>query len=111
MICRHCSKPVTDPYRKGLCWKCAGTPEISKQYPSLSKFNPRKQKGDFYLTNPSTSDCPTMALPGSEEKILVLMRRVENKQKLFHPDDMPMDLEYERIRYRRWEAFASAMAS
>ena len=31
---------------------------------------------------------PTDALPGSPEKIRVLMQRVANGEELFHPDDL-----------------------
>jgi len=33
---------------------------------------------------------PTDALPGSLEKILVLRRRAELRQELWHPDDAPL---------------------
>lgn len=31
--CRHCGKPVASR-KRGLCWRCSGTPEISDLYPA-----------------------------------------------------------------------------
>lgn len=34
---------------------------------------------------------PTKARPGTDEKIMILRRRAENRQELFHPEDAGLD--------------------
>lgn len=36
---------------------------------------------------------PTPALPGSPEKVAILVQRAEMHQSLWHPQDAPMDAE------------------
>jgi hypothetical protein len=54
-------------------------------YPSTSKFA-RRGVGNFSGAAP-LPPFPTSALPGSPEKLAVLMERARLKQSLFHPDD------------------------
>jgi hypothetical protein len=90
MICRHCGRvPSSRP--RGLCWKCYYTPGVRDLYPSTSKF---AQHGlaDFYGVASLPSE-PTRALPGSAEKVAILMERALQRQALWHPGDAPLDRE------------------
>jgi hypothetical protein len=49
------------------------------------------KEADFYGTPPLPPE-PTQAMPGSEEKILVLMRRAELRLQLHHPGDAGLPL-------------------
>lgn len=94
MLCRHCGKvPSNRP--RGLCWKCYYTPGVREQYPSTSKFA-RRGLDDFNGVSPLPA-LPTPALPGSPEKVEVLMERARRQQALWHPDDAPMDAESRKL--------------
>jgi hypothetical protein len=83
MVCRHCHLgPVSRP--RGLCWSCYYTPGVRDMYPSTSKFG-RRGLGNFNGTG--AMPAPTAALPGSPEKVEVLIERVQNRQALWHPED------------------------
>jgi hypothetical protein len=84
MICRHCQKRrVTRP--RGLCWTCYYTEGVREQYPSMSKFG-RRGPGNFN-GKAKLPPFPTLALPGSPEKIAILEQRALLRQALFHPQD------------------------
>ena len=83
MLCRHCEK-VKSNRPRGLCWSCYYTPGVREQYPSTSKFARRGVK-DF--NGRTKLGEPTSALPGSEEKVRVLMERARLGLSLFHPQD------------------------
>jgi hypothetical protein len=90
MLCRHCGRvPVNRP--RGLCWSCYYTPGLRERYPSTSKFAQRGI-GDFNGHVELASE-PTGAVPGSPEKVRVLMQRARRRQALWHPADAPMDAE------------------
>jgi hypothetical protein len=74
-VCRHCGEARLIRRRK-LCWRCYSEPGVRDLY--------RRRRP----VKPATH--PTDALPGSLEKILVLMRRAELRQELWHPDDAPL---------------------
>jgi hypothetical protein len=94
MLCRHCGRvPSNRP--RGLCWSCYYTPGIREKYPSTSKFA-RRGLDDFNGRCP-TPDAPTSALPGTPEKVLVLMERARKRQSLWHPADAPMDIESRKL--------------
>ena len=83
MMCRHCHHgPISRP--RGLCWSCYYTTGVRDLYPSTSKYG-RRGLGNF--NGKGTLPAPTDAPPGSPEKILVLMQRVQNRQELWHPED------------------------
>lgn len=90
MQCRHCKKQHVNRPR-GLCWSCYYAPGVRDKYPSTSKFARRGSavgsSGGMVLP------IPTMALPGSEEKIQVLAERAERRESLWHPLDGPMVLQ------------------
>ena len=83
-ICRHCGRSNVNRPR-GLCWSCYYTPGVRDQYPSTSKYA-RRGTGNFNGTAP-LPPVPTMAVPGSPEKALVLAARADCGYGLWHPDD------------------------
>jgi hypothetical protein len=84
MICRHCEVSRASRPR-GLCWRCYYTPAVRDLYPSTSKYA-RQGVGNFSGNTPLPA-LPTDAVPGSEEKVRVLMLRAEKGVSLWHPDD------------------------
>lgn len=78
--CKNCGKP--NPSRpRGLCWPCYYNPAIMSRYPIHPKSVPGILHGEGHL--PQT----TNAMPGTEEKIQVMMQRAERGEALFHPMD------------------------
>ncbi|MCC6417956.1 MAG: hypothetical protein IT429_06860 [Gemmataceae bacterium] len=88
MLCRHCQK-VKSNRPRGLCWSCYYRPGVREQYPSTSKFA-RRGVDDFNGRTPLPA-LPTGALPGSEEKIRILIERARQRQSLWHPRDATLD--------------------
>src|SRR5215218_7689335 len=88
MLCRHCGKvPSNRP--RGLCWSCYYTPGVREQFPSTSKF---AQRGiDDFNGRATLPAVPTRALPGTPEKVAVLMERARLGQALWHPQDATLD--------------------
>ena len=86
--CRHCGEgKVTRP--RGLCWACYYMPGVRELYPSTSKFA-RRGVGDFNgRSAPAT--LPTVALPGSPEKVAILEERARLRQDLWHPQDATLE--------------------
>lgn len=90
LACRHCGRPKVNRPR-GLCWTCFYAPGVRDKYPSESKFHPLanavvEEEADFNgrIVEP---DEPTTALPGTEEKVRVMIQRAALRQGLFHPND------------------------
>lgn len=84
MACRHCRRTrATRP--RGLCWHCYFAPGVRDLYPVSGKFAAR----GLGLANaePPPPAERTRALPGTEEKVAALARRVEAGEGLWHPDD------------------------
>lgn len=82
-LCIHCGqRPANRPRR--LCWGCYYTPGVKDQYQPVSVNGRRGVAGEAPLM---PADSPTDALPGTEEKIEVLMRRAALGQALYHPMD------------------------
>ena len=81
MLCRHCDRnPVNRP--RGLCWSCFYSPGVRERYPPAASANRGLGKGCKRLP------CdPTGAVPGSPEKIRVLMDRAARGEELFHEED------------------------
>jgi hypothetical protein len=84
MVCRHCNRTKANRPR-GLCWSCYYKPGVREQYPSTSKYAHRGV-GDFN-GRAKLPSAPTSALPGTPEKVAVLMERARLKQSLWHPLD------------------------
>lgn len=83
-VCRHCqSHPVNRP--RGLCWSCYYKPGVRDQYPSTSKF---ARRGEGVIDGPTPlPSTPTLAAPGSVEKVAALAERARLGQSLWHPHD------------------------
>ena len=88
MICRHCQKSKVNRPR-GLCWSCYYRPGVRDQYPSTSKYA-RRGVGNFCGNAPQPV-CSTVAAPGSAEKIAILAERAQNRQSLWHPNDVTLE--------------------
>jgi hypothetical protein len=81
MLCQHCDRnPVTRS--RGLCWSCFYSPGVRERYPPT--LHTRHGLGRARKRLPCE---PTDALPGSPEKIRVLMERAARGQELFHEED------------------------
>ena len=88
MMCRHCQKKNSNRPR-GLCGTCYHAPGVRDLYPSTSKFA-RRGVTDFNGRSSLPTEA-TEAMPGSEEKILILIERAQLSQSLWHPEDrMPL---------------------
>lgn len=83
-VCANCNESKVNRPR-GLCWTCYYTDGVREKYHSAaaSEGTPTTCKGKPKI--------PTMARPGSEEKIRVLIDRAANGLELFHPDDRHVD--------------------
>ena len=97
-MCRHCGVARSNRPR-GLCWACYYAPGVRDRYPSTSKFA-RRGVGNFNGLG-DLPPAPTLAVPGSPEKVAVLEERARLGLALWHPLDAPMDLE------RCWALVAS----
>ena len=94
MMCRHCNR-VRSNRPRGLCWSCYYTPGVREQYPSTSKFA-RRGVSDFN-GRARLAATPTEALPGTPEKVAVLIERARLGLSLWHPQDAPMDRESRKL--------------
>lgn len=91
-LCSHCSKPVKNWHRRGLCRKCHDNPKIREKYSPESPNGRRGNRPDFNGRFVAAA-FPTSAPPGSKEKVDVLMERARLGLSLEHPHDAPMDPE------------------
>jgi hypothetical protein len=94
MMCRHCQK-VRANRPRGLCWSCYYKPGVREEYPSTSKFA-RRGVGDFNGAA-RRAKRPTVAPPGTPEKVAVLAERARLGLDLWHPRDAPMDVESRKL--------------
>lgn len=94
MLCRHCQK-VRSNRPRGLCWSCYYKPGVRDQYPSTSKYA-RRGVSDFNGRTALAAE-PTEALPGSEDKVAVLMERARLGLSLWHPDDATLERAAKRL--------------
>lgn len=81
MLCRHCDRNRVTRSR-GLCWSCFYHPGVRERYPP----DPKRRCG-LGMGRKRLPCEPTHALPGSPEKIRVLMERAARGQELFHEHD------------------------
>lgn len=93
-LCRYCGEaPVNRP--RGLCWGCFYRPGVRQLFPTLSKFG-RRGVADFY--GRGSFGEPTDALPGTPEKVEVMVERARLGQQIFHPDDAELDVDHHPLR-------------
>jgi hypothetical protein len=88
MLCRHCQK-VRSNRPRGLCWSCYYRPGVRDMYPSTSKYA-RRGVSDFNGKTALAAE-PTEALPGTPEKVAVLMERARLGLSLWHPHDATLE--------------------
>lgn len=82
MICRHCQiKKANRP--RGLCWGCYYSPGVKDLYPLSNKY----RRGILDFNGQAKNTEPTKHMPGTKEKIEILIKRAQGKQELFHPLD------------------------
>ena len=83
MRCLNCRvKNANRP--RGLCWRCYYTLGLREDFAPVNKFGRRAEVG---LTQKVKTPTPTDAMPGTEEKVAVLVSRAANGEALWHPDD------------------------
>lgn len=87
MMCRHCGR-IRASRPRGLCWGCYYRPGVREHYPSTSKFARRGVLDFNGRVKPPPE--PTLAPPGSAEKVRVLEQRARRGEALWHPDDALM---------------------
>ena len=89
--CKHC-KMLSVRTHSGLCSRCYYNPRIRNLYP-IGEFQNRKDgrlvpnRFQVFTDVPGLPDEPTNAQPGSEEKLLILEKRISQGKQLFHPQD------------------------
>lgn len=88
MLCIHCHILKANRSR-GLCPKCYYDLDIRHSYPYLTDSCNRGVGAD----NPigELSAYPTEALPGTEEKVVVMEARAKLGQSLWHPLDKQVE--------------------
>ncbi len=79
--CRHCRINHASRSR-GLCFRCFFTPKIRAKYSSGQTFG-----NGWKNANLGLPAVPTLAPPGSIEKMRVLEQRAKSNVALWHPDD------------------------
>jgi hypothetical protein len=99
MLCRHCQRGSANRPR-GLCWSCYYSPGVRKKYPSTSRFA-RWGLANYSQRKRLALPQPTAALPGTPEKVAVLMERVRRKQALWHPQDAHINKRGDLVGVRR----------
>lgn len=84
IMCRHCSQSKVNRPR-GLCWHCFYQPGVKELYPSTSKYA-RRGVRNFAGAAPLPL-FPTNELPGTPEKVAVMLERAKAGYAIFHPHD------------------------
>lgn len=97
--CKHCQKTIELRKRdnkknvrrrdRGLCRPCFDKPHVRSLYPTLHGligYPTGLGVGGDHNNNKQPPE-PTVAFPGTEEKIQVMCWRAENGYNLFHPAD------------------------
>ncbi len=81
--CAHCGLRPLDSYT-GLCGPCIRQPELRKRY---SAGFENQGTGTKLPDGPVPSWSPTLHMPGTHEKMLVMAQRAKWLQPIFHPLD------------------------
>lgn len=80
-FCHHCQwRKVEAKRHGGLCLKCFKDLEIRALYQEIPLTK-------FVQKLPPLPAEPTFAIPGSQEKMRIMMERVARGERVFHPDD------------------------
>ena len=95
MLCRHCNRvPSNRP--RGLCWSCYYRPGVRESVPVHEQVRPPRRRGPASAAC-RCPDAPTERLPGSPEKVLILMEAPASARACWHPADAPMDVESRKL--------------
>lgn len=84
--CVSCGK-VGNLRGRSLCNMCHSQPDIRSKYTFIGEGKYHGE-GDFN-GGYTLASSPTFTLPGTEERILALQKRVEQRVSLWHPLDGP----------------------
>lgn len=87
-VCQHCQE-ARKLMRRNLCKRCYMDRKIRYRYRSIP--GPRRPETAPGVVLPSSyrmPGTPTQAVPGSEEKIMILQERASRRESLFHPQDL-----------------------
>jgi hypothetical protein len=95
-VCRYCCRLEAQVYARGICRRCYNNRSIRLQYaPITDDSRGRGGPGLDNNVNKSLAPEPTLAQPGTEEKLRVMEQRVEQGYSPFHPGDfIPHDTWY-----------------
>lgn len=85
--CVHCDKHKATRAR-GLCDRCHRNRDIREIYPAKAGW---WGNDNDHMRSSRTPSEPTSALPGTEERIVVMALRAERGEKLHHPEDKQID--------------------
>lgn len=99
--CQHCEKSGVKKVAarpKRLCWLCYYNPDINKQYELTSIYANRGPNPGYKQSSAPPSS--TQALPGSEEKILVMEERLSKGFGLHHSGDLKQKIVTSKGRER-----------
>lgn len=84
--CLHCHREGVRILTTGICRLCHSVLEVRIQY--LPSAKPVKEvKGPGRSRIRRKEPVPTSALPGTEEKVRILIERAMRDEELWHPDD------------------------
>lgn len=89
-VCLHCKRERYIQCRS-LCNPCYANATIRHLYPVTQDSDRTGRPEELLPPFPREKPKPTQALPGSEEKIQVLMERVWSGQYLWHREDASHD--------------------
>ena len=93
ILCQNClRKKVNRP--RGLCFCCYYSPDVRERYPTTSKYG-RRGVCDYYGKE-RVPPVATSAMPGTQEKVCILVHRAEMGVSLWHPADAISDPEEQR---------------
>lgn len=95
--CANCQEMCVI-HARGLCHWCYERPEIRDRFQTKKKTARPDSDEDFFGGH-ELPDSPTDALPGTDEKKLVMEKRVEKRQCPFHPLDAVVD---DTIDFEQW---------
>jgi hypothetical protein len=82
LACRNCERR-SGVDRRALCRYCYADRDVRRRFPPSTTVAGKKE--EWTPLGPLPPPC--VAVPGSEEKIQILMERFENREQLFHPLD------------------------
>lgn len=87
MLCRHCNRvPSNRP--RGLCGACYYTSGVRDLYPiDFAAHGTRRSEVGADFNGPGGEPEPTDCLPGTPEKVAVLVERAMRQQRLWHKLD------------------------